>query len=40
MIAFMTEIKDEYGATLTNVRDKVDIKLAGRPPRNRTASAH
>ncbi|MGA2144290.1 MAG: VWA domain-containing protein [Bryobacteraceae bacterium] len=29
VIAFMTEIKDEYGATVTNVRDKVDIKLTG-----------
>ncbi|MGO9970638.1 MAG: VWA domain-containing protein [Bryobacteraceae bacterium] len=28
-IAFMTEVKDEYGATVTNVRDKVDIKLTG-----------
>jgi VWFA-related protein len=29
VIAFMTEVKDEYGATVTNVRDKVDIKLTG-----------
>ncbi|HYP08545.1 MAG TPA: VWA domain-containing protein [Bryobacteraceae bacterium] len=26
-IEFLGEIKDEYGTTLTNVRDKVDIKL-------------
>ncbi|MGA2113864.1 MAG: VWA domain-containing protein [Bryobacteraceae bacterium] len=29
VIAFMTEVKDEYGATVSNVRDKVDIKLSG-----------
>jgi len=29
VIAFMTEVKDEFGATVTNVRDKVDIKLTG-----------
>ena len=29
LIDFIGEIKDEYGATVTNVRDKVDIKLTG-----------
>jgi VWFA-related protein len=28
-IDFIGEIKDEYGTTVTNVRDKVDIKLSG-----------
>lgn len=28
LIDFIGEIKDEYGTTLTNVRDKVDIKLS------------
>ncbi|HLH41142.1 MAG TPA: VWA domain-containing protein [Bryobacteraceae bacterium] len=29
VIDFIGEIKDEYGATITNVRDKVDLKLSG-----------
>jgi VWFA-related protein len=29
LIDFMGEIKDEYGTTISNVRDKVDIKLSG-----------
>jgi len=29
LIDFMGEIKDEYGTTISNVRDKVDIKLTG-----------
>jgi VWFA-related protein len=29
MIDFIGEIKDEYGTTVSNVRDKVDIKLSG-----------
>jgi len=29
LIDFIGEVKDEYGATMTNVRDKVDIKLSG-----------
>jgi VWFA-related protein len=28
-IEFLGEIKDEFGSTVTNVRDKVDIKLSG-----------
>ena len=28
LIDFMGEIKDDYGTTITNVRDKVDIKLS------------
>jgi VWFA-related protein len=28
-IDFIGEIKDEYGTTITNVRDKIDIKLSG-----------
>jgi VWFA-related protein len=28
-IDFIGEIKDEYGSTITNVRDKVDIKISG-----------
>ena len=28
-IDFIGEVKDEYGMTITNVRDKVDIKLSG-----------
>lgn len=28
LIDFMGEIKDDYGSTITNVRDKVDIKLS------------
>jgi hypothetical protein len=28
VIDFMGEIKDDYGSTITNVRDKVDIKLS------------
>lgn len=29
LIDFMGEIKDEYGTTISNVRDKADIKLTG-----------
>jgi VWFA-related protein len=29
LIDFVGEVKDEYGTTITNVRDKVDIKLSG-----------
>jgi VWFA-related protein len=29
LIDFIGEVKDEYGATMNNVRDKVDIKLSG-----------
>jgi VWFA-related protein len=29
VIEFIGEIKDEYGATIQNIRDKVDIKLSG-----------
>jgi len=29
LIDFIGEVKDEYGATMANVRDKVDIKLTG-----------
>ena len=29
LIDFIGEIKDEYGTTVSNVRDKVDIKLTG-----------
>jgi hypothetical protein len=29
LIDFLGEIKDEYGSTVANVRDKVDIKLSG-----------
>jgi VWFA-related protein len=29
MIDFVGEIKDDFGTTITNVRDKVDIKLSG-----------
>ena len=29
LIDFIGEIKDEYGSTVSNVRDKVDIKLSG-----------
>ena len=29
LIDFIGEVKDEYGATMNNVRDKVDIKLTG-----------
>ncbi len=29
LIDFIGEIKDEYGATVANLRDKVDIKLSG-----------
>jgi VWFA-related protein len=29
LIDFLGEIKDEYGSTISNVRDKVDIKLSG-----------
>jgi hypothetical protein len=29
VIDFIGEIKDEYGTTITNIRDKVDIKLKG-----------
>ncbi|MBI3207558.1 MAG: VWA domain-containing protein, partial [Candidatus Solibacter usitatus] len=29
LIDFIGEIKDEYGSTVSNVRDKVDIKLTG-----------
>ena len=29
MIDFIGEIKDEYGTTVQNIRDKVDIKLCG-----------
>ena len=28
-IDFIGEVKDEFGLTITNVRDKVDIKLTG-----------
>ncbi len=28
MIDFIGEIKDDYGTTITNVRDKVDMKLS------------
>ena len=29
VIDFIGEIKDEYGTTIQNIRDKVDIKLSG-----------
>ena len=29
LIDFIGEVKDEYGTTVSNVRDKVDIKLTG-----------
>lgn len=29
LIDFVGEIKDEYGTTITNVRDKIDLKLSG-----------
>jgi len=29
LIDFVGEIKDEFGTTISNVRDKVDIKLTG-----------
>ncbi len=29
LIDFVGEVKDEFGTTITNVRDKVDIKLSG-----------
>jgi VWFA-related protein len=29
LIDFIGEVKDEYGTTITNVRDKVDVKLSG-----------
>src|SRR5439155_17772064 len=29
VIDFIGEIKDEYGATIQNIRDKVDVKLSG-----------
>jgi len=29
VIDFIAEVKDEYGSTVTNLRDKVDIKLTG-----------
>ena len=29
LIDFIGEVKDEYGTTITNVRDKVDIRLSG-----------
>ncbi|MCL5745057.1 MAG: VWA domain-containing protein [Acidobacteria bacterium] len=29
LIDFIGEIKDEYGTTITNVRDKIDLKLSG-----------
>ena len=29
VIDFIGEVKDEYGSTVTNIRDKVDIKLTG-----------
>jgi len=29
LIDFLAEIKDEFGATVTNLRDRVDIKLTG-----------
>ena len=29
LIDFIGEVKDEYGTTVTNVRDKVDLKLSG-----------
>ena len=29
LIDFIGEIKDEYGTTISNVRDKIDIKLSG-----------
>ena len=29
LIDFIGEVKDEYGTTVANVRDKVDIKLSG-----------
>jgi hypothetical protein len=29
VIDFIGEIKDEYGATVQNIRDKVDVKLSG-----------
>jgi hypothetical protein len=34
LIDFIGEVKDEYGTTITNVRDKVDIKLSGATARN------
>ncbi len=32
VIDFIGEIKNEYGATITNIRDKVEIKLKARRP--------
>jgi hypothetical protein len=29
LIDFIGEVKDEYGSTMSNVRDKIDIKLSG-----------
>src|SRR5262249_28349579 len=29
LIDFIGEIKDEYGSTISNVRDKIDVKLSG-----------
>jgi len=29
LIDFLGEVKDEYGTTISNIRDKVDIKLSG-----------
>src|SRR5262249_22049309 len=29
VIDFIGEIKDEYGATMQNIRDKVDLKISG-----------
>ncbi len=29
VLAFITEVKDEFGMTMQNVRDKIDIKLSG-----------
>jgi VWFA-related protein len=29
LIDFIGEIKDEYGSTMSNVRDKIDVKLSG-----------
>ena len=34
LIDFIGEIKDEFGTTVQNIRDKVDIKLSGETPRS------
>ena len=40
LIDFIGEIKDEYGTTVSNVRDKVDIKLSGRDGRGAGEASH